>query len=453
MKYLLKLWQKTKNFFEWYSIKQLKIIVSIALITALAVSLLNYLAVTRLKCATVTLNYEEAKQGLNPDGSKFNIADIKSDDVLKNTFGILGNSYLSVDMVKDRITIDSKMPISAINQTKDAIAAGSVYNYNPSEFDIYYSQKNKLKKNHTIEFLEALSKAYYEYFINTYSEKNLILEFDGADDFEEYDYYEIYTVLNNKINSMVNYLGTHQEENATFHSTKTGYSFENLIKMLLNLRDKDLEKLRGYVIQNKISKDVSSFIGKQDYIIKKQLLHYTSNMQASEITNSALSIYASYITGVAFIPSVDEKNEYYMGRTKTGIDNLAMNSYDSGVRAGEIKKQIDERQYLIDKFSADTIPAENVYTEADKMIVDICVALEKISTVSVLTDNDYLSYKTNDYITFSLPERKLYLPVIPFGITFVLSFAILLAGYKLAIILINKYKKRTENKINEEEII
>ncbi len=454
MKFLTGLKAKLIRFISGLGKKTVTVILAVSLTAALGAAAYDYFANTRMRSATVILNYEEAKQGLNPDGSKFNIADIKSDDVLKNALAILGDDSLSVDSVKDRITIDAKMPISAIEKTRNAIASGSSYNYNPSEFEIYYSQKKKLGKNNAVDFLEALSEAYYEYFITTYSDKNVILEFDGADDFEGYDYYEIYKVLDNKIDSMINYLGSHYEESTTFRSSKTGYSFENLTTMLRNLRDMDLEKYRAYVIQYKISKNTVDFIGKQNYLISKSMLNYSNNMQASDIANSALAIYDAHITGIAFIPSIDEDNEYYMGRTKTGIDNLAIRSYDLGERANRLKKEIDERQYLINKFSSEVAYVGDVNAVAEKMIVDICVFLEKISTVAILTDDDYISQKTNDYITFSLPERNLYVAVVPFGITFVGSFVVLFAAFS-GITFLRKLIKNKESekarKIKEKE--
>ena len=41
---------------------------------------------------TISLNYEKAANGLNPNGSKFNIFDIKSDEVLENTLKFAGLS-------------------------------------------------------------------------------------------------------------------------------------------------------------------------------------------------------------------------------------------------------------------------------------------------------------------------------------------------------------------------
>jgi len=401
-------------------------LIVISTVAAMALTAYSSIASSHINYMILTLNYEGAKQGLNPDGSRFNINEIKSDEVLKEAIDMLGDKDLSVDGVKQRISIDSKMPLSAIEKTSGAIASGSNYSYNPSEFDIYYSQKKKLGKNNTVDFIHSLSKAYGEHFYNKYSEKNNILEFDGSTDYSGYDYYEITHMLTDKINSMVSYLADHQEESTTFRSTTTGYTFENLTNILLNIRDYDLKKLEAYIIQNKISKDSAGFVRKQEYLADKELLKYDSNIQASDIINEALELYDPYITGIAFIPSVDGQDEYYMSRTKTGLDNLAIKSYNKGITAKGFEEKINKCNYLADKFRNSTAPSQEYVSAADNMIADICKNLEKTSSLARLTDDEYISYKTKNYITFKLPEKGLSIPIVPFVKNWVLVAAFLL---------------------------
>ena len=243
--------------------KKVAMILAISLVLSVVLTTVQEISSSYINSMIVTLNYEGAKEGLNPDGSRFNISEIVSDEVLKKAISVMGDNSLTVEGLKSRITIDSKMPLSAIEKTTAAIASGSNYRYNPSEFDVYYSQKKKLAKNRTIDFIHALSKAYNEYFFNKYSEKNVILEFDISTAFGDYDYYEIQRVLSDKIGSMITYLSKHHGESPAFRSEDTGYTFENLTNMLINLRDQDLEKLRAYIIQNRISNDTGEFIRKQ----------------------------------------------------------------------------------------------------------------------------------------------------------------------------------------------
>lgn len=453
MKMIKELLKKNCKKIAGYGKKRIAIALSAVFVLSLIMTVYTGIKTSYIDYMIVTLNYEGAKKGLNPDGSRFQIADIKSDKVLKDAINKLGDNSLSVDDIHDRISIDSKMPLSAIEKTSSAIASGTNYRYNPSEFDIYYSQKKKLGKNNTVAFLHALSEAYNEYFLNKYSEKNIILEFEMTDEFKEYDYYEKKRVLTEKINSMISYLGKHQEESPTFRATATGYSFENLTNMLINLRDQDLDKLEAYIVQNKVSSDRGGFIRKQEYLIEKSMLRYNSNMQSAEITRQALELYDPYITGIAFIPSVDGNDEYYMSRTKTGLDNLAVKSYNYGITANDLKKEIDRYGYLSGKFSGDGDVSAEKTLAADEMIEAACDYLEKISSVAVLTDSEYLSYKTKDYITFTLPEEAPLIPVIDFVKYFVVLLVLLFVGVKMyspAMSIVKKKYKRVETIIEEK---
>ncbi|MBE7015915.1 MAG: hypothetical protein E7417_03745 [Ruminococcaceae bacterium] len=419
-----------------------------AIFGALLMTVYHWMSVSYINTMVITLNYEGAKEGLNPDGSRFKISEIKSDEVLNAAIEKAEDDSLSVEKIKDRIFVDSKMPLSAIEKTSSSISQGSIYSYTPTEFDIYYSQKNKLKPNKSLDVLSALSEAYKEYFMAKYCEKNVILDFDSDADLSQYDYYEIQQVLEDKINSMINHLANHQSENSTFRSKKTGYTFKNLTNMLINLRDQDLAKLKAYIVQNQISRDTARFISKQDYLIDKDTQQYDTNMQASDITNSALSIYDPYITGVTFIPSIDQFDEYYMSRTKTGIDNLAMKSYNQGMTANKFKKEIDSRLYIVDKFTSAST-ADGSHESADTMIRDLCNHLEKISSVSLLTDDEYIAEKTKKYITVKLPERGLYIPIIQFVKYFILLLVVLfiaLRAYQFSMEYLKKAKKATEEK-------
>lgn len=441
MKLLLKLVKRIYNRLLKIGKKEIIWILIISFICSAAFTAYNTIASSHIKFLTVTLNYADAKKGLNPGGSRYNISDILSDEVLNRAIEISGDTSLSAEMLRKRMFVDSKMPLSAIEKTTEAIASGSTYNYNPTEFDVYYSQKKKLGKNNTVKLIHALAEAYNEYFLNKYSDKNTILEFDGIEEFDGYDYIEIHQILSDKINSMITYLGSHQEENTAFRSGETGYSFENLINMLINLRDKDLEKLEAYIIQNKISNDKAEFIRKQNYLINKESLQYNISMQSSDIIKSALDIYDAHLTGIAFIPSVDGNDEYYMSRTKTGLDNLAMRSYNEGITATDLKKSIDEHQYLVDKFSDKSVTEGDAQT-AETMIIDLCGHLEKISEVAIKTDSEYISDKTNDYLTFSLPQDRLNIPIVGLVKNFVAAFVVIFAGAKLCGFAVVYFKKK-----------
>ena len=394
---------------------------------------------------TLTLNYANGKNGLTPTGARFNITDIKSDEVIQGALDRLGDDSLSVDFLKSRIRIDTKMPHSAIDEVKTAIAENSTYAYCPSEFMIYYSQKNKLAKNNVNAFLRALSESYSEFFAEKYASNNKVLEFDINEELDKYDYNEKYNVIYDKLAAMLSYLNQRQIENDSFRSNATGYSFGNLISLLGNVRDVDLAKLNAYIIQNGVSKDKKLFINKQQYNIDKKMLQFNVLNQGSEISKDAMKEYDYHLTGVTFIPTVDRKNEFYMSRTKTGLDNLVTQSFDSGVNAVEKKKVIENLEYMIKQFNQSSETTRPQIETAEQMVNTVCHNLEKISNIAIQTDNEYIDEKFDNYITFYYTKINYKIYIIMFMKVFVALSVLALAS----MLLFKELKKYVDRKLSD----
>ena len=424
-----------------------KLILAVVLIFVLsfAYTIYQYMEREYVSHITLTLNYANGKSGLTPSGARFNISDIKSDEVIEGALDILHDDSLSVESVRPRIRINTKMPQSSLDQVKSAVAGSTTYTYCPSEFMIYYSQKDKLAKNTTNEFLRALAESYTDYFGKNYASKNIILEFDMDEALEPYDYSEQYQVVYDKLASMLSYLNQRQLENDNFRSESTGYSFGNLISLLGNVRDVDLAKLNAYIVQNGISKNKILFIHKQQYNIDKKMLQYNTLNQGSQIAKDAMEEYDEHLTGVAFIPTVDKQNEFYMARTKTGLDNLVTQSFNNGVNAVEKKKAIDHHAYMIDQFSEAADSTVEQTDSVENMMQTICNNLEKISTLAVQTDNDYIKEKIDNYITFYYPSVNYQSYLVLFLKTMVVLTVLLL----LLVILFEKLKKIIDRRLSK----
>ena len=111
---------------------------------------------------------------------------------------------------------------------------------------------------------------------------------------------------------------------------------------------------------------------------------------------------------MAFVPTVDAENEFYMSRTKTGIDNLSKLSYKNGIRATEIKKTIDDYTDKYNSFNKAAQSTADMNAAAEIMISEIENRLSGISDLAIRTDNEYIAKKNNNYISFVYPgEQKL----------------------------------------------
>lgn len=436
------------------SVRQLIAVCVAAILLSSAVTGFNAVKESHYRSIDVSLNYDGAQYGLTPSQGRFDINKIKSDEVIEAAIKKTGDKNLTVENVKPRITIDAKMPKSAVDKTITAISEGGSYSYTPAEFVVYYSQKKKYGKNYTIDFLNALAESYKEFFAKTYSDKNVVLKFDESNEYAGDDYDEICEILTNKVNSMINYLGEKQENGVDFVSNDTGCKYSDLITSLINIRDINIEKLSAYIQQNKISKDKNMFLNKKRYLIDSESRNYDYLKGASDISNASLGIYDARISGVAFVPTLDEDNEFYMGRTKTGIDNLSKMSYQNGKRATDVKKTIDDYQDQYNKFEQAAESTEEMHENAQSIIADIEENLNEISDLAIRTDNEYIAKKNNNYLTVtSLNKYKISLvswvkKIIIFSIILIVAIRLLRVAKR---IILRRVKK--ENEENESEAV
>lgn len=412
------------------TVKQTIMIGTAAAIISTAITGVNIIVDTHYRSIGISLNYDGAQHGLTPSQGRFDIEKIKSDEVISAAIEKTGDKSLTVENVRPRITIDANMPKSAVDKTVSEISNGRQYSYTPAEFVIYYGQKNKFGKNYTVDFLNALAESYKDFFASTYSDKNTVLEFSNTSEYENEDYDEICEILSDKTNSMINYLGQEQDKAVDFVSNDTGCRYSDLITSLVNIRDISIEKLSAYIQQNQVSKNKNTFLNKKKHLIDSEMRNYDYLNGASNISNASLKIYDARISGVAFVPTVDEENEFYMSRTKTGLDNLSKMSYQNGKKAADLKKTIDEYQEKYNKFQNAAESTEEMHQNAELMIDDIEKSLRDVSELAIRTDNEYITKKNNNYLSISTPEK--YSPSIIGWIKyFVLLSIIMVVGLRL----------------------
>lgn len=404
--------------------------------------LYHLLILTNFKSMTISLNYPGAEEGLNPDGSRFVISEMTNDEILDSAKKGLNIEKNSNDEIRKRLFITTKFSQAAMDEVVSDIRDGMNGSYVPTTFHIYYSQESKFGRNETYVFLTALAEAYKDYFYKNHAENNSVLKFDSSDsEYTGYDYYEIYTILYNKSERMLELLKTHQDENRSFRS-EDNMNFSALRDELTNFKDVKLEKFNAYIIQNNISKNRPAYVNKLSYLIDKNMIDYNKKNSSSEIAKTALNKYDPQIIAVAFVPSVDNTNSYYMSRTKTGIDDLAKNSYSDGMEAARVLKKLDDYNNRFSKFSAAQDTDAEVIEYTDGYLSGILNDLQQLSDKIVKLDDEYLEYKTEEYFSYEVDSKQ---PVI--SIKIIIKSALL--GLILAILMI-LYMEFFHNTVTEK---
>ncbi|MBR0303865.1 MAG: hypothetical protein IJQ80_08440 [Clostridia bacterium] len=405
------------------------IFVSLAVLGAILGFAYSFFILNRQQSMVIEFNYPGAEKGLNPDGSVFEISELKSPEVIELAKYNLRYSNVETGFLRSRIFITSKVSDQSIDRIISDVQNEKSTVYMSTTFHVYYSQKDKFSKNESAVFMESLAKAYTEYFTEKYSEKNDILIFNAEDyDFDNIDYIEAHRILKNKVESMLSFIKAHQSENRAFYSEDK----ENLgmaAQRLKSFLDTSLEKYYAFVVQNSVSKKNVEYVKALDYLIDDNNLDYRKKIEGSDIVRDIIKEYEPSIAAVAFIPSVDSKHNFYMSRTKTGIDDLTKMSFNDGIASSNVLKDIEYYKDLKDKFSLVTTSPKSNREIADDMLVKMSATLEDISAEVLKVDSEYIEHKTMNYFSIRLPEKYN-------SISFSMILKTMLLGAAIAIVVI-----------------
>lgn len=418
-----------KTMQRFFKRKYFSFILITVILFAVMGELCHFFIFSNSNSMVISLNYPGAEEGLNPDGSRFNISEFTSDEILDSAKAKLNMRTQSNDSIRSSMNITTEFSQKEMESVLANIREDAESSSVPTSFRLSYSQKNKLRRNECYAFLESLAESYKSYFNKNHAENNAILVFnENSYDFSDYDYTEIYHILYNKADMMSALISNHYNENRGFRS-EDNLNFGTLRDELKNFKDVKLEKFNAYVIQNSISKNRFQSVNKLQYLMNREDIAYRKKRQASDIAKIALDKYDPKIAAVAFIPSIDNSRSFYMSRTKTGIDDLAKNSYEDGMEAARISKKIDGYNHNYQKLAWAPDSTWEQLSVADEYLRSIISDFSDLSEKLVKLDDEYLEYKTESYFTYQIEKES---GLVDFSI--ILKFMLL--GFFLSLIIV-----------------
>ncbi len=361
------------------------------LIVFLALCGFHYIRNLHTASTVLSLDYEEASKGLTPNGMWFNIFEIRSDEVMERLIGYAG--------LEGKITPDELRECVSVQATHDKSVSGGV-NYISTSFVVRFTKSSAIRRISAEDMLALLCKAYREYFVEHYGYNHSILSFNTNDLKFNDEYLMAVDLLELKCRQLEKYVQLRSRESKNYQDPNTGLTFSSLEQRVSNFYAYDLAKLRSYIIENGIASDRTRLVSMLDYKIRMDSLMHNKMMAAYEEDNKGIQMYDAAMSAVVMIPTEDQKMQYYMSRTKTGMDNMVIHAQEQLAGTAERMEQIEYNAYLMEKLKAngsDRMKAE----KAVGMISEMEASLNNIAADVRLVDNAYLSTKTRNYIGFS----------------------------------------------------
>lgn len=388
------------------------------------------------KSVVLSLNYEEASKGQNPNLTRYNVYELKSDRVMER---VISNAGLQDVLTPTELSEHIDIAENSSGKTIDPNDSSTYYI--STSYTVSYRMNREIKNISVDDMMTLIFKSYNDMFHEEYVGTKSVLKYDLGD-IEGKEYIEIAKLFTNKSDQMLRYIQQRIEENATYRSDITGQSFQTIKKMIQNVQNYSIKKYSAFVLESGLSRNKDHYIRTLNYKNDMLNINYQKFMIDYNVRKQQVQDYDSAMIGTVMVPSINEKQEYYMSRTNTGTDYLTKEADYSLSQGNAVDRDIIDNNDIIAKVNASTADEES-YKKADELIKTVDEELKQVANTADTTDKEYIKHTTKDYLTFTEytgSGNKMFILETVIG-TAVVFFIILCAVYYV----IDGYIRRKED--------
>ena len=365
-------------------------ILLLCFVVTLVFGAINHFDMKNSVHATIALNYSEASLAQNSNGTRFNMAEIISDEVIERAIekGALEN--VTVKQLKDCLTVAPYVQGGVSDETKYHISTEFIVTYQASKHTDHLDSEN---------VINLISTAYKEYYIEKYTD-SFKLD-DEKPDFETMEYMDIVAYLEKESSAVLNYLYGMAEKDSSF-VTSSGNTFNSLAGKVYQFRETQInENLRSLILQNGIVRNKDGYVGRLSYRNKNVDFTRMKNSASFVLCNQAIAMYSEEMTRIVLVPTWDKEGKYYMGRTKVGLDELSVMATKFSDYVASYEKEIMDNNLAIEKIVAGNAQ-EQSFESADALIESIYKTIKSLGKEAISTGREYSNYKMNQCIAVSV---------------------------------------------------
>lgn len=397
--------RKAKNETRKITIKRLKEIkwfrasvIIIALIITFCYVGVTYWGLTQTAGAIITLNYSEASLGQNANGTRFNMSEILSKDVFERAIKKGGLEGVSASDLRRCFTVAPLYEGNAYSKDGYHIS---------TEFVVDYKATGKTRHLDSNTVVYLLCNSYRDFYFDKYVNDFKINTDNFEKDIEAIDYFDIVDYLQTESNSILNYLYGLQKKNSSFVSSK-GSTFSSVASKVYEMKTTQIGKnLYGFVLQNGLSKDSSKFEERLSYTNKQLSFDLDKQSSSYKITNEAVSSYDKQMATIVLVPTWDNSGQYYMGRTKIGIDELSVQAISFSKAAADVEKHIKNNELMYDNLKNNSGNTAANRANADAVIETIQTNIKKFADEARQIGQEYYDNQMNQCISATVYNNSI----------------------------------------------
>ena len=365
-------------------------IILLCFVTTMIYGIVNHYELKKSVYAVISLNYSEASQAQNSNGTRYNPAEIICDEVVSKAIEKGALKDVTVKQLKNCLSV---YPCVQGNVDDEA-------NYHIStEFAVEYHASKHTDHLDSENVIQLITTAYKENYIEKYTD-NFKLDAE-APDFNSMEYMDIVAYLDKEASAVLNYLYGMAEKNSSF-VTSDGSTFNSIAGKVYQFKETQInQNLRSLVLQHGIVKDRDDYVDRLSYQNKNVDFDRRKNDASYKLCNEAIDMYSEEMTRIVLVPTWDQGGKYYMGRTKVGIDELSVlaTNYSNYVASNE--REIMDNNLIINKISSGGQNPQ-ASQSADALITSIYDDIKEFEKEAIKAGREYSAHRMNQCIAVSI---------------------------------------------------
>ena len=319
-----------------------KVIIILAICVAIGLILSVILHLTESDPTTaignIQLSFENAAEGIAPNGAKFSPDDILNDEVLESALKSAGfDAKYTVDQIRASMTVNGVYPDNIVKQmtSYDSLldfTASREFNmkkFNPTQFSVSLNNRfdPNIGKADLAKLLQSILQSYKDYFIDNYSLGFCATSYDDLFDLATYDYPQMLQVIEMDMTQIAQYATELYEKDPTYRYA--GRGFNDTYIRLQNLIDNDLARMNANLTMNALTKNNERLLMQYECEIRDR--ENELEKKNTELTNLE-KLLASY-----------DKNEIIYLSTSDSLNKIDGNSSETYDLLVENKKEVADR--------------------------------------------------------------------------------------------------------------
>ena len=365
-------------------------IILICFVTTIVYGLFNHFEMKKSVHAILSLNYSEASQALNSNGTRYNMAEIISDEVVERAIKKGALPDVTAKQLKNCLVVYPCVQGGVGDETQYHISTEFAVEYHASKDTDHLDSENVIK---------LITGAYKEYYIEKYTD-NFKLDSEKPD-FTEMEYMDVVSYFDKEAQAILNYLYGMAGKNPSF-VTENGSTFNSIAGKVYQFKETQInQNLKSLILQNGIVRDEDEYVDRLSYHNKNVDFDRQKNQVSYNLCNSAIAMYSEEMTRIVLVPTWDQSGKYYMGRTKVGVDELSVMATNFSDYVASNEKEIMDNKLIMEKISSGSDDS-SLYSSADSLIESIYTSIKDFEKEAITAGREYSRHKMNQCIAVSI---------------------------------------------------